>query len=104
MCIVRLLFSIYTDLIHTLFTEIWYSEAGTNARIKEEAAFMYFIDYLDDCARGKALQHDSECVVLLCSILLVYFSSYCLNSHLLFYLIVESCQLDPEETVIVIGK
>lgn len=40
------------DSIRKLFTEIRYSELGTNARVKEEAAFMYLIDYLDDCERG----------------------------------------------------
>lgn len=35
------------DSIRKLF-----SEAGTNARAREEAAYMHYVDYLDDCERG----------------------------------------------------
>lgn len=41
-----------TDTIRNLFTEIKYSEQGTNDRVHEEEAFMFFIDYMDDCERG----------------------------------------------------
>lgn len=32
-----------------MFTVIKYSEEGSNEREKEEATFMFFVDYLDDC-------------------------------------------------------
>ena len=42
----------HIDSIRKLFTEVRFSEAGTNARTREEAAYMHFVDYLDDCERG----------------------------------------------------
>lgn len=42
----------FIDTIRKMFTEIKYSESGTNARAREEDAYMFFIDYLDDCERG----------------------------------------------------
>ena len=47
---IKLLFII--DTIRKLFTEVRYSEAGTNARMREENVYMFFVDYLDDCERG----------------------------------------------------
>lgn len=44
----------HVDSIRKLFTEIRYSEAGKNARTREEAAYMHFVDYLDDCERGSS--------------------------------------------------
>lgn len=41
-----------TDSIRKLFTDIKYSEKGMNDREHEEMAYMYFIDYLDDCEKG----------------------------------------------------
>ena len=41
-----------TDSVRNLFTEIRYSDNGSNNRTKEETAFMFFVDYLDDCERG----------------------------------------------------
>ena len=43
----------YADKLQNLFTEIRYSQKGLSIRIREETAFMYFIDYLDDCEGGK---------------------------------------------------
>ena len=45
------------DIIRHLFTEIRYSDKGTSERVREEAAFMYFIDYLDDCERSMLLSY-----------------------------------------------
>ena len=42
----------HIDSIRKLFTEVRFSEAGTTARTREEAAYMHFVDYLDDCERG----------------------------------------------------
>ena len=36
------------DQIRNFFTTIVYSEKGSNAREKEEQAFMFFINYLED--------------------------------------------------------
>ena len=41
------------DKLRNLFTDIKYSEKGSSIRIREETAFMYFVDYLDDCEGGK---------------------------------------------------
>lgn len=45
---------VVADSIHRMFTDIRYSHVhvGSSARIKEEQAFMFFVDYLDDCERG----------------------------------------------------
>ena len=40
------------DSIRKLFSQIEYSEKGSNARKAEERAFMFFIDYLDECEKG----------------------------------------------------
>ena len=40
--------SMHVDSIRKLFTEIRFSETGTNAKTREEAACMHFVDYLDD--------------------------------------------------------
>lgn len=42
------------DDIRKIFTEVKYSEKGSNDRIKEEATFMFFVDYLDDCEGSKS--------------------------------------------------
>ena len=39
----------YADKLRNLFTDIRYSRKGSSIRIREEIAFTYFIDYLDDC-------------------------------------------------------
>ena len=43
----------FADKLRNLFTDIKYSEKGSSIRIREETAFMYFVDYLDDCEGGK---------------------------------------------------
>lgn len=43
---------LHVDSIRKLFTDIKYSETGSIHRQHEERAFMYFIDYLDDCEKG----------------------------------------------------
>jgi hypothetical protein len=37
------------DIVRKLFIIIRYSVEGSNERQKENRAYMYFIDYLDDC-------------------------------------------------------
>ena len=39
---------IHTDVIKDLFIVIWSSE-GSNARMKEEEAYMMFLDFLYNC-------------------------------------------------------
>ena len=45
-------FCFVLDDIRKLFTKIIYSEKGTNDREQEEATFMFFMDYMEDCERG----------------------------------------------------
>lgn len=40
------------DFIRKLFSKIEYSQKGSNNREAEERAFMFFIDYLDECEKG----------------------------------------------------
>lgn len=42
-----------TDSVRKLFTDIRYSEKGSNDRVQEAAAFNFFVDYLDDCEGSK---------------------------------------------------
>ena len=49
------MFILFLDVIRHLFTQIRYSDKGTSERVREETAFMYFIDYLDDCERSRLL-------------------------------------------------
>lgn len=37
------------DDIRELFTEVKYSEKGSNERKKEEASYMFFYDYMEEC-------------------------------------------------------
>ena len=41
------------DQIRQMFKTVKYSEQGSNARKAEEEVYKYFIDYLDDCEKGK---------------------------------------------------
>ena len=41
--------SYVVDDIRKLFTDVKYSEMGCNDRAREEATFILFVDYLDDC-------------------------------------------------------
>ena len=46
-------FSIYIiDIIRKIFKTVRFSEEGTNAREKEQNAYMMFLDYLDECEKG----------------------------------------------------
>ncbi len=47
------LFHLFADDIRNLFTVLKYSVKGSNDRIKEEASYMFFIDYMDDCEGGE---------------------------------------------------
>ena len=42
----------YADMLQKLFTDVKYSQKGSSVRIREETAFMYLVDYFDDCERG----------------------------------------------------
>ena len=42
-----------TDDIHELLADIKFSEKRSSACQKEEATYIYFIDYLEECERGK---------------------------------------------------
>ena len=35
-----------------MFTVVKFSENGSNSRDKEEAAYMFFVNYMDDCEGG----------------------------------------------------
>lgn len=35
-----------------MFTVVKFSENGSNSRDKEEAAYMFFVTYMDDCEGG----------------------------------------------------
>ena len=40
-----------------LFKSVDYSDVGSNNRKKEEDTFSLFIDYLDECEKGKYYNH-----------------------------------------------
>ena len=44
--------TIVTDGIIKMFKDIRFSEKGSNCREKEEATYMMFIDYLEECEAG----------------------------------------------------
>lgn len=52
-CYYCMMFIFCSDDIRTMFKVIRYSEKGSNEREREEAAYMYFVDYLDDCEKGR---------------------------------------------------
>ncbi len=41
------------DDIRKMFSKVMYSAEGSNDRMKEEATYMFFVDYLDDCEGSK---------------------------------------------------
>ena len=41
------------DDIRQLFSVIKFSETGSNSRVKEECAYMNFLEYLDECEKSK---------------------------------------------------
>ena len=49
-----------------MFNQIQYSDKGTNDRAKEETAFMYFTDYLDECEKGGCVKCFLLCVKMSC--------------------------------------
>lgn len=54
-CITCMLIAIHvhTAQLLEIFKKINYSERGSNSRKKEEDTFAKFVDYLDECERGK---------------------------------------------------
>ena len=45
-----------SDYIRKLFTQVKYSVKGSNDRQKEEAIYMFFYDYMDDCQGGNYIK------------------------------------------------
>ena len=39
------------DIVRRVFTKVRFSEDGSNARVKEESAYMMFLEYLDECEK-----------------------------------------------------
>ena len=39
-----------------MFKHVCYSDKGTNARVKEEQTYMFFIDFMEECELGKLAQ------------------------------------------------
>ena len=44
--------SLPIDGIHKIFKTVRFSEEGSNAREREQNAYMMFLDYLDECEKG----------------------------------------------------
>ena len=42
---------LYVDQLRKMFTDIKFSPTGSSGRDKEEAAYMFFLNYLEDCER-----------------------------------------------------
>ena len=40
------------DVVRKMFKKVQFSESGSNARVKEESAYMMFLEYLDECEKG----------------------------------------------------
>ena len=47
------MYDTFSDTIRNLFTDVKFSEKGSNDRVLEEAAYTFFLDYMDDCEIGK---------------------------------------------------
>ena len=43
----------HLDIVRKVFREIKFSKQGSNARTREENSYMYFLEYLDICEKGK---------------------------------------------------
>ena len=63
MCII--IISLFIDLILQMFTSIRFSPKGTNMRDCEEAAYMFFVNYLEDCERESNKFHVLDYLFLL---------------------------------------
>ena len=59
-CTVSLL---YVDLVRKLFVTIRFSEKGSNDRIKEEATYMMFIEYLELIEEGIYFNYNCDMTV-----------------------------------------
>ena len=46
-------FYYFLDVVLNIFQSIKYSAHGSNDKKKEEATFGFFVDYLDECEKGK---------------------------------------------------
>ena len=44
-----------SDFIRKLFSKIVYSDEGSNDKKAEERAFMFFVDYMDECEKGTCM-------------------------------------------------
>lgn len=56
--------TIHVDDIKQLLAQVHYSEAGSSERVKEEATYMLFLDFLYDCEGNHSLMM-SECYCML---------------------------------------
>ena len=59
----------YADKLRNLFTDIRYSRKGSSIQIREEIAFTYFIDYLDDCEGGKVSLTTLQLCILMSTVI-----------------------------------
>ena len=46
---------VFSDDFRKMFKQVHYSDTGTNARTKEEQAYMFFIDILEECEQSKEM-------------------------------------------------
>ena len=45
-------FYCFLEFLRRLFTDVKFSESGSNNRREGEAAYMFFINFMDDCEEG----------------------------------------------------
>ena len=45
-------YSFFLEFLHQLFTDVKFSESGSSNRREEEAACMFFINFMDDSEEG----------------------------------------------------
>ena len=53
---------IFTDTFRIMFTDVKYSDLGSNARAVEEQAYMYFVDFLEECETGTYIICYADCL------------------------------------------
>ena len=58
----------HLDVVHKVFREIKFSEQRSNHRTREENSYMYFLEYLDICEKGKEHLNFITCCLYLNSI------------------------------------
>jgi len=53
---------VFSDDFQKMFNQVHYSDTGTNARTKEEQAYMFFIVFLEECEQSKQMH---SCMIML---------------------------------------